>query len=384
LTKPNPVLNSTGFLFGYPLSTPCLFAIKEGTMKQKSVRLVFVLFMGMVMVVGVVWGLSAGAASPKSTATGVSFLDRHEAVHDAVLWLVNNHQNDDGGYTSFSTGANQAPSNAAGTMDAILALAAAGYSPAANLPGKTQNPVAYLRNNPADLADYASQGGGPAGKVVLGLAAANQDPRDFVGHNFVISLTEQLSSTGQYAGTAFDQSLALLSLSAVSETVPVSTTQWLKDLQAANGSWDDGFGTTSNPDASGMAVMALIAANEPLTSTSLISATSCFSNAQLPTGGGEYGPGFGENANSTALVIQALSALGEDFHSTSGPWVQNGNTPLSALLSWQNSTGAFQADFGFGRFDDFFTTAQAIPGATGKAYPLPDFLEAYLPAIFKQ
>ena len=48
------------------------------------------------------------------------------------------------------------------------------------------------------MADYAGKGGGPAGKVILGLVAANQDPRDFMGYNFVISLTEQLSSTGQY------------------------------------------------------------------------------------------------------------------------------------------------------------------------------------------
>lgn len=361
-------------------------------MKQKSLSLVFVFILGMFMVVGTVRVLSAGSASSQTAPTKIAIPDRrdavadqHDAVHNAVLWLIGNHQNDDGGYTSFSAGANQAPSNVAGTMDAILAISAAGYNPAANFPGKTNNPVAFLRNNPAGMADYARTGGGPAGKVILGLTTANQNPRDFMGYNFVISLTEQLSPSGQYnAVTAFDQSLALLSLSAVNETVPISTTQWLRDQQAANGSWDDGFGTAGNADASGMAVMALIANDEPLISTSLISATSFFRGAQMPTGGWEYGPGFGENANSTALVVQALSAMGEDFYSSNGPWVQGGNTPLNALLSWQSDTGAFQADFGFGRFDDFFTTVQAIPGATGKSYPMPDLSEIYLPAVLKK
>jgi hypothetical protein len=39
-------------------------------------------------------------------------------------------------------------------------------------------------------------------------------------------------------------------------------------------------------------------------------------------------------------------------------------------LAWQNSTGAFQSDFGTGPFDDFFATTQAIPAAAGKPYPL--------------
>jgi hypothetical protein len=202
-----------------------------------------------------------------------------------------------------------------------------------------------------------------------------------MGYNFVISLTEQLSSTGQYATTPLDQSLALLGLSGVNETVPLSATQLLKNQQATNGSWDDGFGTASNADASGMAVMALIANDEPLTSTSLISATTFFRDAQLLTGGWEYGPGSGENANSTALVVQALSALGEEFYSAGGPWDKSGNTPLSALLAWQNDTGAFQSDIGLGLADNFFTTAQSIPAATGKPYPLPGRYEAARQAI---
>jgi hypothetical protein len=154
LTVPNPLLTSTGFFFGYLLICATVFRLKEVTMKQRSLSLVSVFFLSMVMVVGTVCALSAGAASPQSTPTTVAMPDQRDAVpdqrdavadqrdavpdqrdavpdqrdavpdqrdavRDAVHWLIGNHQNDDGGYTSFSSGANQAPSNVAGTMDAI-------------------------------------------------------------------------------------------------------------------------------------------------------------------------------------------------------------------------------------------------------------------------
>ncbi len=339
------------------------------------------------LLTGMMWGLSgsgpaaATAVSPVTLAP-LNQTDQRTAVAAATQWLVETHQNDDGGYSNFSAGANLAPSGIGGTLDAVQAIAAAGYNPAANYPGKSSNPVAYLQSHATDLAAYVAGGGGAAGKAILALTAAAQNPRDFMGYNFVISLTAQLSPTGQYnAYVSFDQSLALLALTAVRETPPLSATQWLKAQQATNGSWDDGFGTDDNADTTAMAIMALVAQGEPLTSTTLISATNFLAAAQLPGGGWEYGPGFGGNANSTALVVQALSALGEDFYTLGSPWAQNGQTPLSALLAYQSSSGAFQSDFGFGPFDDFFATVQAIPAATGRPYPLPARYEAARQAI---
>jgi hypothetical protein len=351
-------------------------------MKSRIVYIVWLVAAALLLTTGAVWALArATAVAPSATLT-IPYPDQRDAASAAVHWLVTTHQNDDGGYSNFSGGANLAPSGVGGTMDAIQAIAATGHNPAANYPGKSANPVAYLQNNPDDVADYAATGGGPTGKVILGLTAVNQDPRDFMGYNFVISLTAQLSPTGQYnAVTPFEQSLALLALTAVHETAPLSATQWLKDQQAANGSWNDGYGTDDNADATGMAIMALLAQGEPLTSTTLISATQFLADAQLATGGWEYGAGYGENANSTALALQALSALGEDFYTVGGAWDKDGNTPLMALLGYQNSTGAFQSDFGSGPFDDFFATTQALPGASGRPYPLPARYEAARQAI---
>lgn len=351
-------------------------------MKRRGVQILVIVLAGLMLAAGTVWVMAESTAVTPTAAADIPFPDQRAAADAAINWLVVTHQNDDGGYSNFSAGANQAPSGVAGTMDAILAIAAAGHNPAANYPGKSANPLTYLQDNPAAVAAYAASGGGPAGKVVLGLTAVNQNPRDFIGYNFVISLTSQLSPTGQYnAVTAFEQSLALLALTAVREAAPLSAAQWLKDQQAANGSWDDGYGTDSNPDATAMAIMALVGQGEPLAGTVLSAAAAFLADAQLPTGGWEYGLGLGANANSTALAIQALSALGEDFYTVGGPWDQGGNTPLAALLALQNSTGAFQSDFGFGPFDDFFATTQAVAGAVGRPYPLPARYEAATQAI---
>jgi hypothetical protein len=362
-------------------------------MNKRILTIGLVAIMGLLLVGSLVWSVSeATAVSPTpavntpavhiQVAANPIYPDQRHSATAAVNWLVVTHQNDDGGYSSFSGGANLAPSDASGTLDAMLAIAATGHNPAANYPGKSSNPAAYLQNNAAGLAAFAASGGGPNGKTLLGLTAVNQDPRDFMGYNFVISLTAQLSPTGQYnANTPFNQSLALLGLAAVQETAPLSATQWLKDQQAASGSWDDGFGTTDNADATGLAIMALVAQGEPITGTALTAAKDFLANSQLSDGGWAYGPGFGGSANSTALVLQALSVLGEDFYSSGGPWGQNGHTPLTALLNYQSSSGAFQSDFGFGPFDDFFATVQSLPAVTGKPYPLPARYEAASQAI---
>jgi hypothetical protein len=285
--------------------------------------------------------------------------------------MITTQQQNDGGYDDgFGPRIGE-------TLDAMIAIASAGYNPNATYFQNTKTPVDYILDNTADVVAFADDGGGFAGKVVLSLAGANLDPRTFGGYNFVISVTNSYSTaTGQYDTTPFNQSLAIMALKTVSETIPLTATQWLTSQQASDGSWDDGFGTMRNADATAMAIMALVATGVPSDDGSIISATNFLSDTQLATGGWEYGTGYGENANSTALAVQALSALGEDFYSTGSRWTQGTNTPLSALLEWQNTNGAFQSDFGFGRFDDFYAARQAIPAVTGKPYPLPSRYEA--------
>lgn len=325
---------------------------------------------------------NAGAAEAAAQPADAPYADQRTALKQAVYWLVQTHQNDDGGYTSFSSGANVAPSNVGGTVDALLAIGSAGHGGRAIFPGEAAAPINYLQDNSSDVAAYAAENGGQAGKLILALTATGENPRAFLGHNFVLSLTAQLSPTGQFnVNDPFNQSLALLALAAVHQPAPATAVDWLKDRQATNGSWDDGFGTVDNVDATGMAIMALVATGTPASDPSLMMALEFLAEAQLPSGGWPYAPGIPESANSTALGLQALKALGEDFFSPGGAWAQGENTPLTALLNYQNANGGFEVDFGQGPFVDFFATVQSIPAVAGKAYPLPGRLEATVQAL---
>ena len=285
-----------------------------------------------------------------------------DAAARAARWLATTHQNDDGGYTNFSAGAGQAPSDPAGTVDALLALAAAGSD--------TDPALGYLRANGAALQTVAAESGGQAGKVLLGLVAAGADPRDFAGIDLIGPLVERQTAAGDYGvADAFNQSLAMLGLVAAGEKLPETAAIWLEGKQAADGSWDDGFGTIDNPDATAMAIMALLAAGRAPDDAAVVAAADFLAEAQAAEGGWSYGPGLSPDANSTAIAIQALVALGEDVTATDGRWAQAGRSPLSALLDFQSDSGAFQADFGDGPFDDFLSTVQAIPAAAGRAWP---------------
>ncbi len=339
----------------------------------------FVLGLGLALTLGLI--LSYGGASAQANDG-----DQRRRLAEAASWLVQAHQNSDGGYTSFSSGADLAPSDVGGTVDALIALGASGYNPAAPFPGRSATPIDYLRDNAESVAAYAAQDGGSAGKLLMALVAATQDPRNFAGYNFVISMTAHLSPTGQLgAANAFNQSLAILALSAVNEPVPVSAREWLLGLQQPDGdlagSWDDGFGTLGNTDATAMAVMALLSSGRAPDDPEIVAARDFLARSQLPEGDWAYGPGLGASANSTALVLQALSALGEDFYTPESPFARNGNAPLAALLTWQDVSGAFQANFGAGRFDDFFSTVQSIPALTGKPYPFAGRYEAARMAV---
>jgi len=307
-------------------------------------------------------------ASP-SFQEGVPFPSPVEAQEAAVNWLVTTHQNSDGGYTSFSFGADQADSDIGGTIDALLALNYAG--------AERSGPLGYLAENVEDLVTYGLQDESTAGKLVLALSTAGLDPRDFEGEDFVVTLTTHLSQAEQSnVKIAFNQALAILGLAAAGESVPESSVEWLLSLQASDGdlagSWDDGFGTMGNADSTAIAIMALIASGRSSEDDEITAALDFLGQAQLDSGGWEYGPGFGENANSTALVLQALVVAGEDLTSAGSPWQTKTVTPQTALLAWQSESGAFQADFGDGRFDDFFSTVQSIPALSFLPEPAPE------------
>jgi hypothetical protein len=280
-----------------------------------------------------------------------------EAIEAAVTWLVETHQNADGGFSNFSTGADQAPSEIGGTLDALWAL---GVSEADTGPA-----IAYMLSNTDELAAYVSQDGSQAAKALLALAA-EEDVSSAGGLDLAANLTNHLSPTGQYGvDTAFNQSLAMLGLAFSGYSTAEEAATWLAEQQENEGelagSWDDGFGTAGNADSTALAIAALLANGKSREDPVIVAGREFLAQTQLDSGGWEYGAGFGESANSTALVLLALAMLGEDVVNEASDWAKDGRTPMAALLAWQGESGAFQADFGGGRQDDFFSTAQTIP-----------------------
>lgn len=330
-----------------------------------------VFIMGIILSATLWLAACSGQIAGKPVTDAPLFEGQSELLEKSASWLLLQRQNEDGGFTSFSTGVDQGSSDVGGTLDAILALSAAGIRLADTISEDEKNPIVYLQRHIDRVKTYATENGAQAGKLVLALAAAGINPRDFQGLDTVGLLIEQLDDSGSYSvEDSFKQSLALLGLAAAGETAPEEAVQWLVNRQADNGSWDDGFGTVDNPDATAMAIMALLASGLTGTDSILVRATEFLRNAQEPDGGWGYAPGFGMSANSTALVIQALSALDENWYSAEGNWVKDGRTPLDALRSFQSGNGAFQADLGQGLVDDFFTTIQSIPALAGEPYPI--------------
>lgn len=296
-------------------------------------------------------------------------------ISRAAEWMVTTYQNDDGGYTDFSQGANLAESGVQGTLDAILALVSAGVSVSEPVFGESAAPLAYLQAHADALSAYTDRDGGAAGKAALALAAAGQDPRAFGGVDYGLKITGQLSPTGQYRVTGpFGQALAILGLRAAGESASPEAVQWLLDQQAregeAAGSWDDGFGVVGNADATALAVMALAGQDDAAATAAVAAALDFLARSKTAEGGWSYGPGQALNVNSTALVIQGLTAAGVEVDSAETPYATNGLSPLTVLRTVQTPAGGFQSDLGNGPVDDFFTTAQAIPALAGQSLPV--------------
>ena len=146
-------------------------------MSKKRILFIIVLLAASVPAFGREGAILAGF----ETVSAPAFPDQRASVQAAVFWMVDEFQNDDGGYASLSTGANQAPSTIPGTLEAMLAIAAAGHNPAAVYPGQEATPLDYLEDNDAALQAFASTNGGQAGKVILALTASAVNPRDFEG-----------------------------------------------------------------------------------------------------------------------------------------------------------------------------------------------------------
>jgi len=226
------------------------------------------------------------------------------------------------------------------------------------------SPLDYL----AATADTWATSATTVGKLIVGLVAARQDPRDVGGLDLVQRLLSHEGAEGVYGSTALDQMWAMLALAATREPIPGQAAPALIAMQTAEGGWEGGPGWGVDSNTTALAIQALRAVGVPSSAPSIQLAINFLRAHQASTGGffGALAYGTEADANSTAYAIQGLLAAAEDPLGAS--WRVGGRGPLDDLLSFQLANGALEWQEGEGA--NLLATLQAIPALTLRANPL--------------
>lgn len=282
--------------------------------------------------------LAAASALPAFLASAA--LPETTAMTKAVAFIRGTQQAD-GGFGGFGPGQ---------TMDAIMAIRAAGFHPADFVKGG-KSPADFLAANAAGATNP-----GAAAKAALAARAMDLDPRNVAGVDFVATIIAAFKD-GKYADDAFTQSISMIGLACTGNDIPAGAILRLRDTQLADGGW--GFDVTSDPDTTAIAAQALLAAGVPRSDPAVTKAIAYFKAKQGADGGWGFDPAE-SNVDSTAFVVQALIAAGED--PLSDTYTKAGKTAISFILSKQLSDGSFEG------FDPAYAAEQAVPALAGRTF----------------
>lgn len=271
------------------------------------------------------------------------------SAQKALDWLQDQQQAD-GGF-----------GNANSTSEALMAVSANGIDAST-----WRHSPSLLANMLSNGTEFANRNASGVGKLAVALAA--QESCWPIGAQSPLSYYDPISGT--FDDDTLYQAWGILGTAALSETVPVSAVEALRENQLPNGGWEWAVGMGADTNNTALALQALIAAGEPVTSTSVVSGLDYLEYAQNDDGGFPYSPdspyGTDSDTNSTAYVVQALFAAGED--PLTGTWTVTSSNPISYLLSMQLPDGSFewQKDYG----PNQLATQQAIPALLHRAYPM--------------
>lgn len=270
-----------------------------------------------------------------------------------ALQYLSNIQTSDGDIGGFSI-----------SQWATMAIASTGQSPH-EWKKNGNSIVEYLKNNSNNIdgnkvTDIA--------KFILAMTAANEDPRNINGINYVSMLEDKVNNNQFGDESMFNDDfwsiLALIS----ADVDPTSTNiqnavSFIKNHQNSDGGWSWISGE-SDVDNTAMAIISLIAAGED-TGSSAISNAFNYLKSQLAENGGFAFMGD-PNSASDSWGIMALVAA--DIDPTSSDWIRNGASPVDNLLSLQNSDGSF--NWTVNQDGSAWMTSYAIPALIGKTYPI--------------
>lgn len=253
-------------------------------------------------------------------------------------------------------------------VEAILAARAAGVDPH----DWTRDGRSVVDALVDAVVDYSEPSAAQAGKGLVGLAAAGVG----LDEPALLDPAGRLArfydpATGRYGLSTWEQAWAILGTAAATNGAPGGVPRAAVDALVAGaapgGGWSSMLGEPeAEIDATGLAVQALVAAGEPITSTAIAAALAYLDAGQRDDGGwGHDGHHATTNANSTAYALQALYAAGED--PTAPRWTSpTGRTGVDHLLGLQRPDGAVAfdaADTG----NALVASGQAIPALSGRA-----------------
>jgi hypothetical protein len=350
-----------GFLFVVFCSTMVIQSLLWRSVRRAAAVGVFTALFMLPLVV-LMGRAQAGYAAAPNTAAAPAITTTEISAAQKGLAFLTATQNANGSITFFT---NPTSTAALGDVaESLFAARAVAVNPASIVTTSGKSLLDTLA--PLTATAYISGKVDRMGKLALGLAAANLDPRNFNGLDLVISMTQLYSpTTGAFGSTNWDQSLAMLGWKAAGESIPLTATQLLASRIVSNGGFEFSVGFGADTNSTGLVLQALVAGGQSITSTQVLSALSYLKATQRSDGGWDYdGSGTASDANSTAYVVQGLLAAGQD--PLSSTWQISGSNPISFLLSQQQPDGGFVY---LAPPSNGFATVQTIPALAGRGFP---------------
>jgi hypothetical protein len=305
--------------------------------------------------IALLWAPAAGAVSSGADGAAVK-------AANYVKSLIH----EDGGF-----GAQK--STVTETSQAITALRIADTKLPAAKDGK--GPIDYLKENvkTVSASDKAVENAGTISQLIMALVAADQNPKDFAGTDWVALLKSgQENATGLFGDYAINHIGAMLALESAGEEIPGKAVSWLINNQEENGGFALSKKGEAAPDTNttAVAIQALIGAGEKKDSAPIKEAVAFLKTQQNTDSGFPFVTpsefGTASDSSSTAWVIQGLLAAGEDVGSQE--WAKSSVSPTGYLLSLQNADGGFMYQAAVPE-SSLLSTCQAIPALMGQPFP---------------
>ena len=271
------------------------------------------------------------------------------SVGRALIWLEA-QQRPSGG---FAADAGREP-GAEMTSWAMLALAAAGRNPL-DVTASGRSPVDFLRSHRDEIKDA-----GDVARTILSLEAAGVDPRNFVGEDLVSRLQAERRDNGSYQGWPGTSAYAVLALRAANANAAAKVTvDWLRKVQAKDGSWGNDPQSPGTADITGAVLQVLSRGSQACDD-----ALAYLRGEKRPNGGYAPGRNLSANAQATAWVAQGLLAAGKDPAGFGA-----GSSSIAYLQSLQAADGKFLQAPGT-EVSPVWVTAEAMIPLAGSYLPI--------------